>query len=119
VDVGWIPESNLRAFVELVARVAGDATFDDLDVDAITWGVRDTDSDHDRWFSYPFRGQYSLRLALAQPPGSAILDVRVVGVPPDDTSQAGEADDEPPAALLPLLHLLVEICQEYHVTPRH
>jgi hypothetical protein len=110
MTANWILEQNLRPFVELVAYLAGDATFDDLDVDAITWGVRESDADHDRWYAYPFRGEHAaLRLELAHDPGSIIISFRLHAI----------AGEELPADLERAVSLLVLVCADYRVEPRH
>jgi hypothetical protein len=106
----WILEQNLRPFVELLAHLAGDATVDDLDVDAITWGMGESDADHDRWYAYPFRGEHAaLRLELAREPSAIILNVRVQGA----------EGEELLADLERAVFLLVVVCQDYGVEPMH
>lgn len=53
VIINWIYEGNLKPFVEQIAVLA-EYAFDDNDWIAIEYGVRDTDTNMDKWFDYPF-----------------------------------------------------------------
>jgi len=99
----WIFERNLRPFVEMVARLA-DYSFDANDWIAVSHGVRDTDQEADRWFTYSFEGAGQLQLEAAIDPGTSVVHVRVRG----GDHLAGELQAQ--------LDLLIDVCQTYTVT---
>ena len=54
--------------------------YDDLDEAALTGALEGTDDEAaDGWFDYPLTGTPPLLVLLAQPPGSAVVSVRVEG----------------------------------------
>ena len=62
----WMLVENIRPFLEIIAGLVG-TEVDGWDWDAIALGLKDTDHELGRWFSYQFtgaRGSISLRLAL-------------------------------------------------------
>jgi hypothetical protein len=66
---GWIWDENLRPFLEVISQLAGYA-FDDLDWDAISWGVAEAEQNGDphrfKWFDYNL-GDVVLRIAESGP----------------------------------------------------
>ncbi|MGW0436383.1 hypothetical protein ACWDV4_28020 [Micromonospora sp. NPDC003197] len=78
----WILTANVRPLVESLASLVGYET-DDWDWDAIEAGLRDTDAEDPRgWYEYPLIGTTTIRLELANDPGSSVTTVQVHH-PPD------------------------------------
>jgi hypothetical protein len=74
---GWVLTANVRALIEsLAALVHYEA--DDWDWDAIEAGLHGTDADDPQgWYGYPVIGSSTLRLELANDPGSTVTSVQV------------------------------------------
>jgi hypothetical protein len=73
----WILTANVRPLVESLAALI-DYETDDWDWDAIEAGLRDTDAeDPQGWYDYPLIGTTTLRLDLANDPGSIVTMVQV------------------------------------------
>ena len=108
VTVGdWIFAENLQPFAELLAFLAGYTLYDeDYDWVAIKFGIKDTDEDGDKWYTYAFAGRRPLTLHLALNPGSNVVSVRV------------SSDAAITAELAAQLDLLVAVCQHYTVAGR-
>jgi hypothetical protein len=105
---GWIFAENVQPFVELLAFLAGYTLYDKAyDWVAIEYGIKDTDEETDKWYSYSFAGTRPLVLELARNIGSSVVSVRV-------TSDAAIT-----AQLAAQLDLLVLVCQDYAVAPKH
>jgi hypothetical protein len=78
----WVFTSNVRALVESLATLV-DYEVDDWDWDAIEAGLSGTDAeDPQGWYDYPLVGTTTLRLELANDPGSVVTMVQVHH-PPD------------------------------------
>lgn len=77
---GWIWESRLRAFLELVSHYNG-YVFDDIDWETVEIGLDPTDDDRsDAWYSYPLIGSvHSLDVRVARSVGAGIVSVVVTG----------------------------------------
>ncbi len=101
---GWIFAENLQPFAELLAFLAGYRLYDvEYDWVAIEYGVKDTDVDAGKWYTYAFAGTQPLTLHIAQDEGSNVVHVRV-------TSEAAITAD-----LAAQFDLLVMICQDYTI----
>ena len=100
----WIFAENLKPFVEMLAHAAN-CPLDDDDWTAISYGVRDSNGDEEKWYTYPLEGQPRLHLELAAMPGSAVVSVRIRG--PQDS----------PPELPAQIELLVVMCQTYSILP--
>jgi hypothetical protein len=62
---GWIFAENLRPFVEVLASLAGYALYDEqYDWVAIEDGLKDTDADEEKWYTYPLAGVRPLTLRI-------------------------------------------------------
>lgn len=72
----WILQDNLYLFLERVSTLIGYG-FEDLDWDANRFGVRDTDSNQDRWYEYILEGQPPVELAFAGAEDAKRLHVKV------------------------------------------
>jgi len=54
---GWICAENLRPFAKLLAFLAGYTLYDqEYDGVALEYGVKDTDVDAGKWYTYAFAG---------------------------------------------------------------
>jgi hypothetical protein len=103
----WIFAENLQPFVEVLAFLAGYPQYDDeYDWVAIEYGIKDTDADEDKWYTYPLAGTRPLTLHVARELGSHVVSVRV-------SSDAAIAAD-----LAAQLRLLVMLCQDYGIAER-
>jgi len=99
---GWIFAENLRPFAKLLAFRAGYTLYDQEYAGvALEYGVKDTDVDAGKWYTYAFAGTQPLTLHVAQDEGSSVVHVRV-------TSEAAITAD-----LAAQLDLLVMVCQDY------
>jgi hypothetical protein len=99
---GWIFAENLQPFAELLAFLAGYTLYDvEYDGVALEYGVKDTDVDAGKWYTYAFAGTHPLTLHVAQDEGSNVVHVRV-------TSEAAITAD-----LAAQLDLLGMVCQDY------
>lgn len=77
--VGWVFETNLEKFVQLVATYV-DYRWDDFDDAALIGALDTTDADKpETWFEYPIVGNPPVTLALALNEGSAVVSVRITG----------------------------------------
>src|SRR5215472_14082940 len=75
---GWIFAENLQPFAELLAFLAGYTLYDEeYDWVALEYGVKDTDVDAGKWYTYTFAGPHPLTLHIAQDDGSSVVHVRV------------------------------------------
>lgn len=75
--VGWVLTTNVRPLVESLAALI-DYEPDDWDWDAIGAGLGGTDADDPHgWYDYPLVGTTTLRLEMANDPGSIVTTVRV------------------------------------------
>ncbi|GAB3985260.1 hypothetical protein V1634_09900 [Plantactinospora veratri] len=75
--VGWVLSANVRVLIESLA-VLVDYEADDWDWNAIEAGLSGTDADNPQgWYDYPLVGTSTLRLELANDPGSTITSVQV------------------------------------------
>ena len=102
---GWIFDKNLQSFVEVLAFLAGYALYDeDYDWVAIEYGVKATDEDANKWYTYAFAGTRPLEFDLACNVGSSVVSVRV------------RSDSGIPADLAAQLNLLVLLCQSYTIS---
>ncbi|MFC0504324.1 hypothetical protein [Micromonospora costi] len=83
----WVLTTNIRPLVEsLAALVEYEADY--WDWDAIEAGLSVTDAeDRQGWYDYPLTGTTTLRIALANNPGSIVTTVRVHH-PPDQLMTA-------------------------------
>ncbi|KXK59153.1 hypothetical protein AWW66_25855 [Micromonospora rosaria] len=78
----WILTANVRPLVESLAALV-DYRADDWDWNAIAAGLSGTDvEDPQGWYDYPLIGTTTLRLELANDPGSIVTMVQVHH-PPD------------------------------------
>ncbi|MCZ7423612.1 hypothetical protein O7605_29310 [Verrucosispora sp. WMMA2121] len=76
---GWVTEEHVVRLLRQISSYVGYA-YDDLDEAALTGALDDTnDEAADGWFEYPLAGTPPLVIRLAQPPGSAVVSVRVEG----------------------------------------
>ncbi|GAA3924899.1 hypothetical protein [Actinoplanes auranticolor] len=76
---GWVGEEHLVRLLRQISTYIGYA-YDDLDEAALTGALEGTnDEAADGWFDYPLAGTPPLLILLAQPPGSAVVSVRVEG----------------------------------------
>jgi hypothetical protein len=69
----WILEENLRPWLQILSSVVGYA-FDDLDWDAVTAGIANTDAEGSRWYEHPL-GSEAVSVRLAKEPGTALIMV--------------------------------------------
>jgi hypothetical protein len=98
----WIFEENLQPFVELLAFLAGYTLYDaEYDGVAIEYGIKATDKDEGKWYTYALAGTRALERHLARNSGSSVVSVRV-------TSDAAIT-----AELAAQLDLLAMVCQLY------
>lgn len=67
----WIHSGNLTPFLRFVADRAKYELSED-EVEAIEFGVRSTDQEADRWFTYEFAGANSVNLWFAIDPGTSV-----------------------------------------------
>ena len=72
---GWIWQQNLWPFVQTAASFVGNEP-DEYDRMAIGHGLRDTDVEQERWFSYVLGNGPVLHLAFAADVGTEVLFVR-------------------------------------------
>jgi hypothetical protein len=101
----WIFAENLQPFVEVLAFLAGYALYDeDYDWVAIEYGVKATDEDANKWYTYAFARTRPLEFDLACNVGSNVVSVRV------------RSDDTITADLMAQLNLLVMMCQSYTIS---
>lgn len=106
---GWITSDNLKAFVRLVSYLAGYIYYDeDYEWLAIENGLKDTDVDENRWYTFPIEGKQRLTLELSRDPNSD-----------GETYTRITSDDDLSPDLKVQLDLLVSICQDYTVRWRH
>ena len=76
---GWVREEHVVRLLRQISMYIGYA-YDDLDEAALTGALEGTDDEAaDGWFDYPLTGTPPLLVLLAQPPGSAVVSVRVQG----------------------------------------
>jgi hypothetical protein len=73
----WVWEENVRTLVESISRWV-DYTFDDSDWTAIAEGLKTSDADEDRWYSYPVIGASRVDIDLARNAGAAPVNVRII-----------------------------------------
>ena len=100
---GWVESGNVRTMMRWLAHFVG-YTFDDSDWEAVSTGLRGTDSGTgDGWYDYPISGTPDLTVWLAENPGAAPVSVRVVG-----------ATD---AVLVGRIETLVGVLAEVHPAP--
>jgi len=97
----WIFRNNLRPFLCILSGIVG-YDFDDDDWTAIEYGLRDTDGDKGRWFTYRFEGAQTASLALALDQGTQVVLVQADTPAPLDTQVA----------------LAVSICQSFDLHER-
>ncbi|MFV2104549.1 hypothetical protein [Micromonospora sp. LOL_024] len=77
---GWVAEEHVVQLLRQISSYIGYA-YDDLDEAALTGALDDTnDEAADGWFEYPLAGTPPLVIRLAQPPGGAVVSVRVEGI---------------------------------------
>ncbi|MGW4497447.1 hypothetical protein ACWENR_02355 [Micromonospora sp. NPDC004336] len=77
----WVLTANVRPLVESLAALI-DYEADNWDWDAIDAGLRGTDAeDPHGWYDYPLVGTTTLRLELANDPGSIVTMVQVHDAP--------------------------------------
>jgi hypothetical protein len=69
----WILKENLRPWLQILSSVVGYA-FDDLDWDAVTAGIANTDAEGSRWYEHPL-GSEAVSVRLAKEPGTALIMV--------------------------------------------
>jgi hypothetical protein len=104
---GWIFAENLQPFIELLAFLAGYASYDDTyDWIAIENGITDTDAAAGKWYAYTFAGTRPLAFQLAQNVGSNVVSVQVTSDTAIDADQVAQ------------LSLLVLLCQHYNIARR-
>lgn len=76
---GWVNEEHVVRLFRQISTYIGYA-YDDLDEAALTGALDGTDDEAaDGWFDYPLTGTPPLLILLAQPPGRAVVSVRVEG----------------------------------------
>ena len=75
----WVWPENLRAFVATLSRWV-EYRFDDADWAGLAHGVEESDSDAEKWFSYPIVGHPALEIAVARDLGAEPIFVRVLAV---------------------------------------
>jgi|WetSurSiteA1Bulk_404760.scaffolds.fasta_scaffold10042_5 hypothetical protein len=68
----WVYEYQLFSFLELLAQFS-EYGFCDLDYDAITFGIEETDYENDRWFDYAFEGKTLAEFRLSRDIGSSVI----------------------------------------------
>lgn len=73
---GWIDEQNLKPFAQCLGWFV-QYQMDESDWIALEFGLRQTDSEQDRWFDYSFVGSQQLKFWLACDPNSAVILVHV------------------------------------------
>jgi hypothetical protein len=73
---GWIIDQNLKPFLE---TLSGFVQYDlnDSDWDAVSFGIRETDSERDVWFDYRLIGNTTIKLRLAHDVGTSVIFVNV------------------------------------------
>ena len=105
----WIYAENLKAFVRLLTYLAGYTLYDEnYEWLAIENGLKVTDANDGRWYTFPIEGKWRLTLDLALDPDSSYETyIRVTS----------ENDLDP--ELRAQLDLLISICQDYSVQWRH
>jgi hypothetical protein len=75
----WVWPENLRAFAEMLSHWT-EYQFDDADWAGLAHGVDESDSDAEKWFSYPIVGHPALEIAVARNVGAEPINVRVLAV---------------------------------------
>ena len=73
---GWVYENELIHFTEILAHFA-DYTLDSGDVDAIRYGVVQTDQEANHWFEYSLQGSHAVQFRLAKDPGTAVIHFEI------------------------------------------
>lgn len=94
----WIFEENLVPWLEMTARIAK-YELHPAEPQAFVHGLKDTDSEHGRWFEYEF---HAVRLNVARDPGTSLLSVEL----------------NLPAALVPRIETVTEVAQSYQLRER-
>jgi hypothetical protein len=102
----WIWEGNLRPFLEMVALLVK-CPFDADNWTAIQYGVRDTDNDADKRYTYPLLGEPELLVEVAAEPGASTIMVYL-------SSEAILT-----AELRAQITTLINVCQNYSVVVRY
>jgi hypothetical protein len=72
----WIWKDNLRPFLEFASFRAG-YEFDELDWEAVRYGMGKTDADADAWFAYSLEGDRTVEIAAANDPEGSIIQLRL------------------------------------------
>lgn len=76
---GWVAEDNVVELMRHISQQIGYA-YDELDETALVGALENTNDElPDAWFQYPLGGTRTLKVHLAQSPGSAVVSVRVEG----------------------------------------
>ncbi|MFA1541375.1 hypothetical protein [Actinomadura monticuli] len=96
---GWIWRANLLPFVETIA----DLVRCRLDESGLTAGLKGSDAEDDRWFTFVLDGQPRVEMHFAGGDDRVLVDVEL-----DGTDQSFEIR----AALL------LNICSTYHLAPK-
>jgi len=91
-------EGNLQPFLTALGWLVG-GRLDADDFEAVSWGLRDTDREEGRWFSYDFGGEVRTPFAVAlDEAGASIVWVRA----------------ELSAEFAPRAQLLADFCWHFH-----
>ena len=91
-------DDNLEPFLTALGWIVGYAV-DDSDLEAVSNGLRDTDSEEGRWYEYEFHGRHRADFALAlDEAGSGVVRFRV----------------ELPEELAPQVRLFADFCWQFH-----
>lgn len=75
---GWVREQDVTTLCRYVAAYT-QTSWDDLDQEALDGLLDETDAEAGKWFEYPLGGTPGVVVKLANDPGSALVQVRVIG----------------------------------------
>lgn len=91
-------DDNLQPFLTALGWVVG-GKLDADDIEAVSWGLRDTDRVKGRWFEYEFSGEPRIPFSIAlDEAGASIVWVRA----------------ELPAELAARIQLVADFCCQFH-----
>lgn len=101
MSADWIFDDNLKAFLTVLSWEAKyDADPDEFSI--IELGVRETDAEAHRWYSYEFTGRDRIAFSLAVDPGASVVHVRF----------------EAPAIIVPRIEATIAIFAHFIVQKR-
>jgi len=75
---GWVHEHHVGRALRQISDYIG-YRYDDLDEDALTGALDDTDDEAGPWFDYPLAGTPALVVFLARSVGGSVVTIRVEG----------------------------------------